>query len=265
LVISSTAGPWRTARADDVVVELISGRILTGDVDSLTNDRRLCLRFTSGSAALVRAYAWSSIARVNVAGRWMTADEFQESAPSLATRLTWDSLAPDAAVREDGMDRSQREPRRRVAGFYLDAYTANWDADVESDGLVLHVHPFRDDGLPVAADATLEVELIGFHRTREGVQREFVQLGDWGHLLEAADFGDSGALVRLPYQDLHPEFDLKIGGTAVVHARLLVPGEGAFEASTGAIPLRWPDLVRDRLELRAGRRFFPTERTQREP
>jgi len=75
--------------------------------------------------------------------------------------------------------------------------------------------------------------------------------------------GPSGAVYRLPFQAVHPEFDTDWAAHGLVHVRLTVPGHGVFEASQEVVRIRAFSPIRDELEMSTGRRFFPIERTGR--
>ena len=92
---------------------------------------------------------------------------------------------------------------------------------------------------------------------------QFPELARWTQVVAAGDFTDGVAAYRLPFQALHPDFNVDLGSLGLVHARLSVPGQGVFEATTGATPIRQFNPVRDRLQQQVGQRFWPIERTDR--
>ncbi len=76
-------------------------------------------------------------------------------------------------------------------------------------------------------------------------------------------FGADGAIFKLPFQAVHPEFDLNYGPWGVVHAKLSVPGNGAFETSASMVRIRPYSAVRDESQQITGQRFFDVERVER--
>jgi hypothetical protein len=111
--------------------------------------------------------------------------------------------------------------------------------------------------LPVSG--TLVAELFG---ERSGVVRHpqpFVSLGQWTRTLRPGDFGPRGAMLRLEFQNVHPEFVAELLPRGALHVRLSVPGQGTFEASDAMLRIRPYSSVRDRMQLYTGRRFFPGE------
>jgi hypothetical protein len=145
----------------------------------------------------------------------------------------------------------------------IDAYVANWDQDVEVDGLVVHVFPLDCDGLVTPVDGTLNVTLVGQQLGAVRDREPFPHLGQWTRAVCLEDFGPAGAVYRLPFQAVHPEFDLRVSSGALAHARLIVPGSGTFEDSQATLRIRPYSAFRDHLQQRRGTRFLPVERTGR--
>jgi hypothetical protein len=158
----------------------------------------------------------------------------------------------------------------RVVQLQLDASVANWDGDVEVDGLAVEVMPRAADGTVVPVAGTLEVELWGLQR------REFWQAprsgGDtlelierWTRAVRPEEVGPSGVRALLPFGAVHPELQANWPAWwyGLVHVRLSVPGQGVFEASRDGVRLRPWSPVRDRLERAGAGRILPTERLGR--
>ena len=150
---------------------------------------------------------------------------------------------------------------RPVRSLAVDAWVANWDDDVEVDGLVVQVIPQDDYGSMVPVRGVLEVNLLGERRGALKHRQSFVGLGRWTRRVRHDDFGPSGAVYRLPFQAVHPEFDLSKEPYGAVHVRLTVPGHGVFDATADMVRIRPYGTVRDHLQQATGERFFRTERT----
>ena len=258
-----------------IAVQLASGRTFTAELDARTDGRQLYLRWQRGSAVMLRPIQWNRVVRVQVAGEDLSGEEFRELVKQ------WRRQVPvrpeEAATRNKSVIRSSPGPaesapaagaasyRRietpRVRSLAIDAALANWDADVEMDGLLVHVYPLDATGAVVPARGTLEVELTG---QRTGIVKRpqpFGRLGRWTRRVGLEDFGPQGAVVRLAFQGVHPEFDLNVAPHGAVHARLSVPGQGTFETTASTVRIRPYSVVRDELQHATGRRFFPQERT----
>ena len=141
----------------------------------------------------------------------------------------------------------------------------NWDSDVEADGLVVHLRPLDASGDVVPVQGTLEVTLIGWRWGRTHSRQAPVRLARWTRSVEPADLGPFGVEHRLPFQAVHPEFDLGWAPQGTVHARLSAPGQGVFDATESTVRIRPYSAIRDHLEYVSGARFFPGERTGRGP
>jgi hypothetical protein len=181
-------------------------------------------------------------------------------------------------LRDKGAEReAAKEELQEVVGpppvattMVMYPYIANWDGDVETDGLVVEVAPVDAYGALVAASGTLEVELFAAQRRvlhhaplSGGDTLELVER--WTRSVNASDYGPRGAIVRLPYGAIHPELrpDWMAGWYGLVHVKLSLPGHGVFEDSRDGVRVRPWAPNRDQLEMNTGRRFLPTERLGR--
>jgi len=262
-----------------LTVELVSGRKFTGLVDGRTNVQQLVLRFTRGTATLMRPIAWDRVVKASVEGQAIEADRLRETA--LAMRIEGSGFGIQRAgnrVQGTG-DRGQepgagnKEPTAlpqppRVTSVSFDARLANWDADVETDGLILDVVPISADGYATPTGGTVEIELFApqkrvFQDAPKSGGATLERVERWTRTVDLADFGPSGARLKLPFGAVHPEFDLDWIGVGLVHVRLVVPGEGVFDDSVDGLRIRPYAPLRDRLEMNTGHRFVPTERVGR--
>jgi len=262
-------GPGRAWAAESVEIRLESGHTAAGEVDAKTNNDALWLRTTEPSMAMSRPIPWSTVLGARHQGKDYSAAEFQPLAEKLKSSLPKDffsrDLPPGDAARAAGTNqrassRSGSRPAQKVASLRIEARTANWDDDVEVDGLEVRVLALAHDGSVVAVEGTLDVRLIGRRIAGEPTRDLFPELGHWGEPVRAADVGTWGAVYRLPFRTAHPEFDRHLSRDGLVHARLGVPGQGAFETS---VPVRFRACrpLRDELEHREQRRFLAEERT----
>jgi hypothetical protein len=252
-----------------VAVEVTSGRTFIGEVDAESNDQQLWLRFSRPGATLRRPIEWDQIVRVRRGAEAMTAEELLASLPSLATempRLEWLDVPPPAvevvaAGRIDPLTDLRDHPALppRVAMLEIRATAANWDGDVELDGIELEVEPLTSHHYRLPVDGTLYVHLLGALRVREALP----DLGRWTRRVKASDFVHGVAIYRLPFQAIHPQFDLEVKKLGLVHARLAVPAQGVFDASEELVYLRPFSAIREELQALTCQRFFPIERLGR--
>ena len=257
------------ALAEPLTVGTKSGRTFTGEVEG-HSARGLWLRSGSDVLHVVRPIAWDRVAYVAVGGERMTPEV------ALARLRRGEFVTPEAPLPADAeelptgrrlpRDVSQEalRPAPRDAlpqSLSIEAEAANWDSDVESDGLLVHILPIDADGYITPTHGMLEVELVGQQRATRSIGQPTVQLARWAQMLEPRQFGPDGAVIKLPFGSIHPEFDTRLRPVALVHARLAVAGNAVLEASTSAVRVRPYSAFRDRLEQLQGTRFLPSERT----
>lgn len=261
LVVSivSATFPWAVIRADDVVtVRLSDGHTLTGSIDSKTDARQLWLRMERATATARRAIAWDRITAARHAGQSIEVDDLRRMPAQGESPLRPQSPPPVAA--EPVMSRRpNRTHRQRVRSMDAYAWAANWDADVENDGLVVEIRPLGERGGVVPVSGTLYVDLtLPTHRGAK-----FQRLARWTRAVRPADVGVDGIAFRLPYQARHPEFDTDLARAGLVHVRLVAAGHGSFERSVDGVRVRPFSPFRDDLQRATGGRFLPNERTGR--
>lgn len=260
------------------IVKLQSGRQFEGLIDAQSTDHNLVLRFERGSAVLWRSIHWSEIRAALLDGKSLTPAELSESYQSLATpakskgdrvKLNPEPTSPSDR-RTNGIQPEEKPllPAPRIISVAFDALLANWDGDVEADGLVLHLQPLAADQQLTAASGTLEVELYAlqaraFHHASHSRGRSVEPIGRWTQAVNPSDYSTRGAVIQFPFQAAHPEFDDSVGAYGLVHLKFSVPGSGVFERSIDGVRIRpWAPL-RDYLQMDTGRRFLPHEGTGR--
>ena len=258
-------------------VELTSGRIFRATIDPRTDRSALWLRFSRsaiGELTILRPVAWDRIARVRHDGMDYSAADFQPLAQQLKQRTPRQVFrglpsAADAPVASVLASSPWQPPTLAIiplaiTHFDVDAYVANWDADVEVDGIELHVFPRTAEGIVAATPGTIEARLIGRRANPAEPSAPFPQIAHWTQRIEPEHFGPGGAVLRLPFQAVHPDFDFRVGPQGVLHVKLVVPGHGVFETSVADVRIRPYSGMRDRLQHEHNRRFFNGERTGRE-
>ena len=179
-----------------------------------------------------------------------------DSEPTTSTR----SAPRSASITTMG---PRPQETRCVRSLAVDAWVSNWDSDVEVDGLVVEVRPLDAHGAVVPVHGVLEVKLIGWPIDITTAGQPPVRLGRWTQLVRPAELGSLGGRYRLPFQSVHPEFNLQWASYGAVCARLSVPGQGVFEATQSSVRIRPYSAVRDHLQQVTGQRFFRVERTGR--
>ena len=251
-----------------VAVGLRNGKVFIGLVDSRANEQQLWLRTSRAGVELRRPIDWENILLVRQGNREFSAAEFRVEvlssqttatslrmneadelpAPSVVTAQNESSQGPAQVGANAGAVRPKEWlPDRRMAQFIqaaranntqvcslsIDAQVANLNRTVEADGLVLHIYPLDGAGNMIPVDGTLDVELIASVPPGWPRGEPPPNIGHWSFRLIPQQFGPAGAIVKLPFQGVHPEFDLNLGPFGLVHARLSIPGNGSFRSQPG--------------------------------
>jgi hypothetical protein len=251
-----------------LTVTLASGRTFTGHVDAATSDERLVLRFGREGVVLKRPIAWDRVARASADGQEIELPRLREAAAGM--RSEGERVQVSGFRVQETPDREGETPAeppvdaRRIASISIDPRLANWDADVESDGIMIDVLPLDTDGYAAAAGGIVEVELFApqrrvFHHAPLSGGDTLERVERWSRPVQPADFTDTGVRLKLPFGAVHPEFDLDWMGIGLVHAKFVAPGHGVFEDSRDAVRIRTFAPLRDQLEQKGYPRFLPTE------
>lgn len=276
---------WTHERSErPVVVQLASGRSLLATIAPQTDGTTLWLRWRHGTIRVLRPIDWDRVVRAEYDGRGLSAEQLRRA---VVGREPIDSASEEPSAPGDGTFQlhtlrpaasSVAEPTlagtiraavtgepRPVRSLSIDAWGANWDGDVEVDGVIVDIHPLDADGAITPMRGTLEVTLMGWRTGRTRPDQPPIRLGRWTRSVEPDDFVARGTRYRFPFQSVHPEFDLELAPHATVHARLGVPGQGVFEASSTDVRIRPYSALRDQLQQTTGQRFYDVERTGRSP
>jgi len=274
-------GLLRAASASDqLAVEMASGRTFIGQADEATDGSKLYLRYEIAGARVVRRLDWERVVKVRVGKDEFSAEEFRRRLPGptagdenpfrdepeavprpRALRQVTVARRPASSVQVTPPDISGQ--LSRVTSLQITAAAANWDSDVETDGLLLRVCPLDAQGEVVPVQGTVDVDLVGDRPPAVYGGEVNVQLGRWSQSISPEQATAAGFVLRLPFQAVHPDFENNVGSFGVVHARLAVPGRGLFTASTGMVRVREFNLLRERMLQSRGVRFFPQEETGR--
>jgi len=258
------------AAEEQATIEVASGRIFSGVIDGGSDRDVLVLRSLSGGITVKRPIRWERVVAIEVSGsrRDVAAlrAEYSKKPPSatVSSDRKFDIKSWPVAGSSDGVENVLPPPQ--VATVAFDPQIANWDGDVETDGVVIDVTPLNQSGYVVPAAGTLEVELFAPQRRTldlapqsGGDTLELVER--WTRAIGPENYGPRGARLLLPFGAITPE--LQPNWTAshygLVHARLSIPGQGVFDYSRDGVRVRPWAPNRDRLEMKTGQRFLPTE------
>jgi hypothetical protein len=248
LLLAAESLPTPAAVSDDMItVHLASGRTFTAALDARTNSTELWLRSDADGVEVLRPIRWDHVASAEVAGRTLSGatlhglvDEIRRTIPAQPVRAAMKNdivLAgsPDARRLQDNRNARASEQLAetpRVASLTIEAAVGRWDENVDPDGLVVHVYPLDASGAIVPVRGTLTADLKLERRNINFLHEPFRDAGYWSEVVHPSDFGPRGAVYKLRFQSVHPEFEDQVRAPGMVHACLAVPGQGTFEAST---------------------------------
>ena len=283
VVWSSLLVAAHSQAADSVTVHTVSGRQFQGQVDPRTDETALWLRTGKSQAFVRRPIVWERVVAVQLGEKKYSAAEFLRligspdwqwavnpfedepvaNSSDVKNLPASEDASPNHQVAHWEPGTAAQNSESRVAAIHIDAEIANWDSDVEVDGLLVHIFPLDANGETIAALGTLEVNLIGEGPTNLVRGNPFPALGRWSQIIRPENVGAGGAVVRLPFQGVSPDFRGKwhLGSFGMVHARLSVAGQGIFEDTAAFTRLRPYSPVRDRMQQLRGQRFHPWELT----
>jgi len=251
---------------ETVTIDLKEGRSVSGDVDARTDDRFLWLRSVTPSVLLISSYQWDKITKIEHGKKSYLVEEFR----ALVNQLK--STFPEEEFIRSRLGKSRKAVPKlpRVASIEIEATVANWDNDVEVDGLRVVVTPLAADGTVVPVLGNLDVRLFArtvaqgarHHSGTFRQNKQFPELGRWARRVRNSDYGPDGLVYNLPFRSRNAEFDFELATYALANARFSVPGQGSFEASDSMVRLRPYSRFRDYHQPQQGTRFLREEFTR---
>jgi hypothetical protein len=256
---------------EEIVVHLTSGRTMTAKIDARTDPAALWLRWESPCAEVLRPIQWDRVAAAELNGDKITGKEFFDLVEQIRRDIPAQSIsAPvseyivmsgqpaDAAPKSVAASDKTRAHTPPVKWLEIEAVPARWDKYAQTDGMTICIAPKDAQGRLVRVRGTLDVDLIAECAGVAKSAYPFDRIAHWSQAVRPEDFGPSGAVYHLAFQDVNPELSNRLGPHGAIHAALSVPGQDTFEATADA-RIRPYSLIRDRLMQTAGRRFFPEE------
>ena len=278
IVFLSAAASSAGLSAQTVVVRLRNGREMSATIHDRTDNDRLWLQYGTRAVTVIRPIDWQMIVGVWHDGQKISIGQLKAVASTVSAGSV--EAAPPRILRvppaDELLQRETMANRARqalgssspVSSVQFDAVLANWDADVETDGLLLRLFPFDAQGNVAPGTGTLRVEFVGRSQRDSTSARHHGgsmvgTIGRWTAQVDEADFRQGVATVKLPFGAIHPEFDTDWFAEGLVHISFSVAGDGTFEQSLDGIRTRPFSPLRDAMQRQSDRRFLPSERTGR--
>lgn len=275
LTIASAAAAAAAANPQSnwTTVHTASGRAFTGWIDPRSDSDTLWLRWERSGVIIIRPIAWHAVTGADVAGNLVSGAELRQLVASLADaarrakpplsqssdRVLPDSRAARPVVASHAANRLP-EVEPNVTSLAVSATLGNWDADAMPDGLLIAIWPVDALGFALPVRGTLVVELVAERRGGVVSDQPFQRVSRWTRRVEIEDFVQGAAVYQLPFQGFDPADRDDYATHAAVHARLLIPGHGAVEATDAMVRIVPASPLRDRLEQATGKRWLPQER-----
>jgi hypothetical protein len=247
------------ACAETVQVMTMRGRTLAGEVDARTDDNRLWLRQQRGEAVLTSSVSWADIAAAKLGDNAVDADYLRQQRRELMTSASRWSAAIEPVVAGEVAPSSLGRRTRHVRSLEIvSACLANFDRDVEPDGLTVSIAALDHDGAPMAVRGNLTARLYG--ELRPGSVRDvtFGTLDEWTQRVTAVDFASGVATYEFKFRRTAPEWQFDLLPDTLVEVSLLAFGEGLFSASEPVV-IRAFNPLRDNQQLLLKSRFLPRE------
>lgn len=245
------------AAAERLIVELSDGRRIQGEIDAESDQQTLWLRVAVPRIIVIMPVDWEHIVRARLDDRELSGAQLRQ----YASRVLSKRPRPVFVLPGNTSGRAEASPvagAERIRSLDIEVTVANWDADFENDGLQVRIYPRSARGGITPVDGTLNVRLIGRDLFAARSRPRFPDIGRWSVRVDAEDFDAYGATYQIPFQKIHPEFDLDVDYEGEVKAALNVSGQGRFEAAT-SLRLRTRSPLRDDVELWERTRTLPGE------
>ena len=265
-----------------ISVRLDAERIVIGTVDERTNHNRLWLRHGEEGVTLWSGFKWPQVIAWKVIREPLAppTKETELADQPFAFVTPPSSMNSTEQIPAPGPHESGQVPPyfslptsydqrfgSQVDSVDVYAEIANWDGDVEPDGLRVFLRPRDAQGYAVPLTGHVRFKLLGQrppalrHRPRLRHQR-FSELAQWSRQVYPEDILHDGAVYLLEFRRFHPDVDLDVATEALLHARLSVPTQGVFEGSDANVYLRPFSRLRDDLQQQTGNRYFRQEHTR---
>jgi len=262
-----------------LVVQLASGRQFSGTIDGSSTAEQLVLQTAADGLTLRRSIKWERVTSAMLESQPVSLPELKRLIETReqatgdrgqgagSRRIEYPPMQMPLIAVAEAAAQPVAIPLPPVATISFDAFIANWDGDVETDGLVVDLLPLDQFGQLIPANGVVEVELFASQR-RIRLNHAPLSGGDtfelldrWSQAVIPQQIGPNGVRLRLPFGRIHPELnsDWLAYSYGLVHVRFVVPGSGVFDDSRDGVRIRPWAPNRDYLEMNTGRRFLPTE------
>lgn len=256
VLVALVSQPALAVRVD---AYLKTGDAVQGELHRGTDTQALWLLRRDHSASLAWSVPWTSIAWVEIDGARSGRGVAIELAPTLGAEIDITATLGAGVVRHVA---TTRRPLARVERIHVEAYSANWDADAETDGIELLLIALDSTGCPNPVAGSLQVELLGGRLTSRH-KETYGELERWSERITPQQYDFTGVgRVRLAFRNIKPDLDSSIDPEGAVRVRFGADRQGGAYEALAPVSLRSFSPLRDRMELNRGVRMFPSELTR---
>ena len=261
------AGVGNVWAQPDISLTLVTGRTIEGRIDADSDSQFLWLRRSDSNIELISRLEWSHIASGRVGTEQMTGDSLREwSEKNKSASRSFAELAANTTRAGSAMVNrtSDTKVAARPVTLVIHAYVGQWDADSQTDGVFIELIPLDINGQICPVAGQVEITLVIEDEKLDGglsipLRPEFKQLERKSFKVRPEQFANGPARFQLPFRQSHPEFNPRISPTALVHARLNIPGYKVLEASESNVLIRECSYLRDQMQYYSGQRYQPIE------
>jgi hypothetical protein len=255
-----------TPMNERIRVHLRDGRSISGQLDPRTSNEHLWIQTSEAGIVARSGFRWDIVQNFVHNDQTLTPHEFRKlitpasfEPPSTVETASTPCLKCNSRSAETGT-----HPAVVVRSLDIRAGLANWDSDVEPDGLLVEVIPRDEWGSLAPINGQIVFTLIA-ENTPDDPQElyrpraRYPEIARTSSLVRDFDFIDGAPVYKVPFGVALPDFRFDLAPHAVLTATLGVPGQGTFQASDDEINLRPGNWIRDRRQQFFGTRYFRQE------
>jgi hypothetical protein len=253
---------------DRIRVHLRDGRSLSGHLDPRTSNEHLWIQTTESGIVARSGFRWDNVQNVVQNDQPLAPDVFRDliTPASFESPPAVETTTIPCPTCNDRIPEGNLRPTAVVRSLDIRAALANWDSDVEPDGLLVEVIPRDEWGSLAPVGGQIAFTLIGENTPYDPQdlfqpRPRYPEIARTSRLVRGSDFVDGAAVYKVPFGVAHPDFRFDLAPHAVLTATLGVPGQGTFHASDDEINLRPGNWIRDRRQQFFGTRYFRQEGT----
>lgn len=230
------------AQAPRVELHTKDGRVLSGVIDSQTDNSYLCIRTDGNRVAMLRKLPWQDVVKAEVGGRSLTGSELQHRVRELASSQESWPWQPVAAANSHSQSPAAPPPATWIRDVRLSAELASLGSDQDPDTIVLELCPLDREGHPAQMTATVDVVLLA------AVNHDFASVPlargmlwqpvrSWHFQLLAHPSQQGRYVLDLPIEKLAIDRQRLASVYGIIQVRIAIPGQRVLERRLDWVPI----------------------------